>query len=747
MPPRGRRTRPSAIAASNSAAAAAASAASSASPASSSSAQTLYYPSNASVPSDLTHSEALLKVARHSRCSAFDGDCVCTGLRPSPDVDVEARSVKGGKNDEAREKECASQWKKCGVCGHGIAMHGRLEDSEADDEERTRRIKVAIRLDELLEDGKKLLDFAYTDEDQASLKKQLLPLEQGAEDNKRKRSKSLSESARSSSPDLPLAMGNGTHQRSSSPIKKRRIDGRGVSSVASSRASSQAAAKDRRSLQQSRVSTPQHEVPSSNAPSPGETDEPTGQGHGKHPVQSSKGVANQDIGPEEAVEMAKERAEAEEKEQIAEQERKAAEPEADINLVTAGVSIDPVEYQASVEEAPAPKRERPAVVEERKGLIEFRVVSNAHLTATTPSELVILTGLKNIFQRQLPKMPREYITRLVLDKNHVSMAIVKRGLQVVGGITYRPFNRRKFAEIVFCAIDSSQQVKGYGQHLMNHLKDHVKESGDVMHFLTYADNYAIGYFKKQGFTKEISLPRSVWVGYIKDYEGGTLMQCSMIPRVKYLEVHELLAQQKEMVLAKIRSISKSHIVHPGLQVFKRLEQEKQIKREGGEESTASMPSSQQQQDEGSEDYLESIKAQYKVDPSQVPGLKDSGWTPEMDILSRRPKRGPHHGLMRSILVELSNHQSSWPFMLPVNGDEVPDYYSVITSPMDLSTMETKLENNQYKTVDELCADAQLVFDNCRAYNPRNSPYAKCADKMDKFLKENLPMWKQSAGIL
>jgi histone acetyltransferase len=103
--------------------------------------------------------------------------------------------------------------------------------------------------------------------------------------------------------------------------------------------------------------------------------------------------------------------------------------------------------------------------------------------------------------------------------------------------------------------------------------------------------------------------------------------------------------------------------------------------------------------------------------------------------------------MRSILVELSNHQSSWPFMLPVNGDEVPDYYQVITAPMDLSTMETKLENNQYKTVDELCVDAQLVFDNCRAYNPRNSPYAKCADKMDKFLKENLPMWKQSAGIL
>lgn len=38
------------------------------------------------------------------------------------------------------------------------------------------------------------------------------------------------------------------------------------------------------------------------------------------------------------------------------------------------------------------------------------------------------------------------------------------------GITYRPFNSRRFAEIVFCAISSDQQVKGYGAHLMSHLK-------------------------------------------------------------------------------------------------------------------------------------------------------------------------------------------------------------------------------------------------------------------------------------
>lgn len=88
-----------------------------------------------------------------------------------------------------------------------------------------------------------------------------------------------------------------------------------------------------------------------------------------------------------------------------------------------------------------------------------------------------------------------------------------------------------------------------------------------MHFLTYADNYAVGYFQKQGFSKQITLPRAVWAGYIKDYEGGTIMQCKMLPKVDYLNVQELVARQREAILSKIREMSKSHVVHPGLTQF------------------------------------------------------------------------------------------------------------------------------------------------------------------------------------
>jgi histone acetyltransferase len=76
-----------------------------------------------------------------------------------------------------------------------------------------------------------------------------------------------------------------------------------------------------------------------------------------------------------------------------------------------------------------------------------------------PANMVLLTNLKTLFQKQLPVMPREYITRLVFDPNQKCLAIVKSGYKVVGGICYRPFPHRKFAEIVFFATHSVDQVK------------------------------------------------------------------------------------------------------------------------------------------------------------------------------------------------------------------------------------------------------------------------------------------------
>jgi histone acetyltransferase len=56
---------------------------------------------------------------------------------------------------------------------------------------------------------------------------------------------------------------------------------------------------------------------------------------------------------------------------------------------------------------------------------------------------------------------------------------------------------QRFGEIAFCAITADEQVKGYGTRLMNHLKQHARDADGLTHFLTYADNNAVGYFVKQ----------------------------------------------------------------------------------------------------------------------------------------------------------------------------------------------------------------------------------------------------------
>jgi hypothetical protein len=56
---------------------------------------------------------------------------------------------------------------------------------------------------------------------------------------------------------------------------------------------------------------------------------------------------------------------------------------------------------------------------------------------------------------------------------------------------------------------------------------------------------------------------------------------------------------------------------------------------------------------------------------------------------------------------------------------------------DLSTMEHKLETNQYSSLRGFIDDAQLIFDNCRLYNPEGSVYAKNATRMEKFLKDQV----------
>ncbi|KAL0437415.1 UNVERIFIED_CONTAM: Histone acetyltransferase GCN5, partial [Sesamum radiatum] len=398
--------------------------------------------------------------------------------------------------------------------------------------------------------------------------------------------------------------------------------------------------------------------------------------------------------------------------------------------------------------------------QEEAGRLKFVCASNDGVD----EHMVWLIGLKNIFARQLPNMPREYIVRLVMDRNHKSVMVIRRNL-VVGGITYRPYISQKFGEIAFCAITADEQVKGYGTRLMNHLKQHARDVDGLTHFLTYADNNAVGYFVKQGFTKEIYLEKERWHGYIKDYDGGILMECKIDPKLPYTDLSTMIRRQRQAIDEKIRELSNCHIVYPGID-FQKKEAgipKKSIKVEdipGLSEFPLHI------------NWYQCLLIDILVMPvvgtclvivttgghlAMVHGTRkkmnlcephwdmghgtrlfgEAGWTPDQYGHSRfktvnsSTDAASHQksltAFMRSLIKAMQDHPDAWPFKEPVDARDVPDYYDIIKDPMDLKTMSKRVESEQYYVTFEMfVADVRRMFSNARTYNSPETIYYKCA---------------------
>uniref|UniRef100_A0A8C8DZN9 Bromodomain PHD finger transcription factor n=1 Tax=Oryzias sinensis TaxID=183150 RepID=A0A8C8DZN9_9TELE len=98
--------------------------------------------------------------------------------------------------------------------------------------------------------------------------------------------------------------------------------------------------------------------------------------------------------------------------------------------------------------------------------------------------------------------------------------------------------------------------------------------------------------------------------------------------------------------------------------------------------------------------------------------------------------------LRRILRSLQAHKMAWPFLEPVDTNDAPDYYRVIKEPMDLSTMEERLLKRAYVKLTEFVADMTKIFDNCRYYNPSDSPFYQCAEVLENFFVQKLKSFKK-----
>ncbi|RUS22446.1 LOW QUALITY PROTEIN: hypothetical protein BC937DRAFT_89120 [Endogone sp. FLAS-F59071] len=92
-----------------------------------------------------------------------------------------------------------------------------------------------------------------------------------------------------------------------------------------------------------------------------------------------------------------------------------------------------------------------------------------------------------------------------------------------------------------------------------------------------------------------------------------------------------------------------------------------------------------------------------------------------------------------VLLDLKNYtEHSTPFLNKVNKREAPDYFEVITKPMDLGTVTKKLRSFQYKSKKEFEADLYLIYENCLTYN---------TNPLSEYRKHAYAMKRKTAALL
>lgn len=234
---------------------------------------------------------------------------------------------------------------------------------------------------------------------------------------------------------------------------------------------------------------------------------------------------------------------------------------------------------------------------------------------------------------------------------------------MVGGCTFRPFVKQGFVEIVFLAVNPNTTNRGLGSLIMSEVKTYVLTELKVEYMLTYADNTAIEFFKKQGFQRDVTLPRSKWAGYIKDYTKATLMEYQIAP------LRDAgIRQQAQWVKSCVSAVLEKTPVREGL----------------------------------------SKRTTFPVKPKAIGVEAD-------EHLHQRMKR---------IILVLKRFRYIGPFLKPVDPNEAPRYLEIVKKPISLQDVERKLDAGEYVELSHFERDLKQIALNCQIYNHESSWYYK-----------------------
>lgn len=99
-----------------------------------------------------------------------------------------------------------------------------------------------------------------------------------------------------------------------------------------------------------------------------------------------------------------------------------------------------------------------------------------------------------------------------------------------------------------------------------------------------------------------------------------------------------------------------------------------------------------------------------------------------------------------VLQKLLADKRSVSFRQPVDPvrDGAPDYLTIVTHPMDLSTIRAKFETGAYTSRQDFEQDIRLMISNCYLYNPHGSAVRKAGEVFEKYFNAT---WAKTENTL
>ncbi|KAI0631373.1 hypothetical protein C8Q77DRAFT_1159174 [Trametes polyzona] len=101
------------------------------------------------------------------------------------------------------------------------------------------------------------------------------------------------------------------------------------------------------------------------------------------------------------------------------------------------------------------------------------------------------------------------------------------------------------------------------------------------------------------------------------------------------------------------------------------------------------------------------------------------------------KLKPLKEVLTKLIAQIKKKDDYAFFLQPVDPAQVPGYSDVISRPMDLGTMTTKVEKGKYRSLEEFASDLRLVTTNAKTFNPPGTIYHSEAERIEAYGLEHI----------